>query len=170
VRAKEGEALEALEAETNGKLERTEASFHLKFERIAAGHRNREKALKIHIAELRAKKAAAAPGAPKTRIQEQIEKVSGEISANRADEKEGRKGLKGAIAKQREQIKSTAEAKEMEISEKAEETVKKIDEALEQAIPGEGRTLNKTRESRLGYLEQKLEQGRADIAAMPATG
>jgi hypothetical protein len=30
--------------------------------------------------------------------------------------------------------------------------------------------LNATRENRLGYLEQKLEQGRAAIAAMPSTG
>jgi hypothetical protein len=170
VRAKEGEALEALRAETNGKLERTESSFHIKFKKIATGHRNRETALKAHIAELRAKKAAAAPGTPKTSIQEQIEKVSGEITANRADEKEKRKALKGAVTKQREQIKSKAEAKETEIGEAAEETVKKIDKHWNKQYLSKKEALNKTRESRLGYLEQKLEQGRADIAAMPATG
>ncbi|HXF30876.1 MAG TPA: hypothetical protein VN522_05080 [Solirubrobacterales bacterium] len=170
VRAKEGEALEALQAETNGKLERTEASFHIKFERIANGHRNREKALKAHIAELRAKKAAAAPGTPKTRIQEQIEKVSGEVTANRADEKEKRKALKGAVTRQREQIESTAEAKEVEIGEAAEETVKKIENHWNRQFLAKKEALNKTRESRLGYLEQKLEQGRADIAAMPVVG
>jgi hypothetical protein len=167
VRAKEGEALEALQAETNGKVERTEASFHVKFERIATGHRNREKALKTHIAELRAKKAAAAPGTPKAQIQEQIEKVSGEISANRADEIQKRQTLKSAVTKQREQIQSTAEAKEAEIGEAAEETVKKIDNHWNKQYLAKKEALNKTRESRLGYLEQKLEQGRADIAAMP---
>jgi len=167
VRSKEDQALEALHIETTQKLDRTEASFHIKFERIANGHKNREKALKTHIAELRAKKAAAAPGTPKTGIQEQIEKVSGEISANRADEKEKRKALKGAVTRQRKQIKSVAEAKETEIGEAAEETVKKIDNHWNNQYLAKKEALNKTRESRLGYLEQKLEQGRADIAAMP---
>jgi hypothetical protein len=170
VRAKEGEALEALGAETNGKLERTESSFHVKFERLATGHRNRETALKTHIAELRAKKAAAAPGTPKAQIQEQIEKVSGEVTTNRADEKEKRKALKGAVTRQREQIKSVAEAAETEIGEAAEETVKKIENHWNKQYLTKKEALNKTRESRLGYLGQKLEQGRADIAAMPATG
>ena len=170
VRAKEREALEALGVETNGKLERTESSFHLKFEKIATGHKNREAALKTHIAELRAKKAAAAPGTPKTSIQEQIEKVSGEITANRADEKEKRKALKAAVTKQRGQIKSKAEAKETEIGEAAEETVKKIDNHWNNQYLSKKEALNKTREARLGYLEQKLEQGRADIAAMPVSG
>jgi hypothetical protein len=170
VRSKEAQALEALQIETNQKLDRTEASFHIKFERIATGHRNREKALKAHIAELRAKKAAAAPGTPKTGIQEQIEKVSGEVTANRADEKEKRKALKAAVTKQRGTIKSTAEAKEVEIGEAAEETVKKIDAHWNKQYLAKKEALNKTRESRLGYLDQKLEQGRADIAAMPVTG
>jgi hypothetical protein len=167
VRAKEAKSLEGLQVETNGKLERTEASFHIKFERIATGHKNRETALKTHIAELRAKKAAAAPGTPKTSIQEQIDKVSGEVTANRADEKEKRTALKGAISKQREQIKSAAEAKEVEIGEAAEEVVKKIDDHWNKQYLAKKEALNKTRESRLGYLGQKLEQGRADIAAMP---
>lgn len=169
VRSKERKRLEALTAETASKLERTESSFHHKFEKIHTGHKNRETALKAHIAELRAKKAAAAPGTPKTRIQEQIEKVSGEVTANRADEKEKRKALKTAVAKQRGQIKSKAEAKETEIGEAAEETVKKINNHWNNQYLAKKEALNKTRESRLGYLEQKLEQGRADIAAMPAT-
>jgi hypothetical protein len=170
VRGKEDQALEALHLETNQKLDRTEASFHIKFERIATGHKNREKALKGQIAELRSKKAAAAPGTPKTQIQERIEKVSGEVKANRSDEKEKRQGLKSAITKQRETIKSKAEAKETEIGEAAEETVKKIDNHWNKQYLEKKSALNKTRENRLGYLEQKLEQGRADIAAMPATG
>jgi hypothetical protein len=167
VRAKEGQALEALHIETNQKLDRTDASFHIKFERIANGHKNRENALKAQIAELRAKKAAAAPGTPKTQIQEQIDKVSGEVTANRADEKEKRQALQGAVGKQREQINSTAEGKEMEIGEAAEETVKKIEGHWNKQYLEKKAALNATRENRLGYLEQKLEQGRADIAAMP---
>jgi len=134
-----------------------------------AGDGEELEALKAQIAELRAKKAAAAPGTPKTQLQERIEKVSGEISANRADEIQKRQTLKSAVTKQRDQIQSTAEAKEAEIGEKAEETVKKIDNHWNKQYLGKKEALNKTRESRLGYLEQKLEQGRADIAAMPAT-
>jgi hypothetical protein len=167
VRTKEAKSLEGLQLETNQKLERTEASFHIKFDRIATGHKNRELALKAHIAELRAKKAAAAPGTPKTSIQEQIDKVSGEVTANRADEKEKRQALKNAVTKQRAQIKSAAEAKEVEIGEAAEEVVKKIDDHWNKQYLAKKEALNKTRESRLGYLGQKLEQGRADIAAMP---
>jgi hypothetical protein len=167
VRAKETKTLEGLRLETDQKLERTEASFHIKFERIATGHKNRELALKTHIAELRAKKAAAAPGTPKAQIQEQIDKVSGEVTANRADEKEKRTALKSAVSKQRGQIKSTAEAKEVEIGEAAEEVVKKIDDHWNKQYLAKKEALNKTRESRLGYLGQKLGQGRADIAAMP---
>lgn len=170
VRAKEDQALEALHVETGQKLDRTDASFHVKFERITNGHHNREKTLKGQIAELRAKKAAAAPGTPKTRIQEQIERVSGEVAANRADEKEKRKALKSAVAKQRGQIKAAAEAKEAEIGEAADETVKQIDEHWRGQYLEKKAALNATRESRLGYLQQKLEQGRADIAAMPAGG
>lgn len=169
VRAKEDQALEALQLETNQKLDRAETSFHVKFERIANGHKHRERALKQHIAELRAKKAGAAPGPAKDQIQEQIEKVSGEISANRQDEKSKRGALKEAVAKQRDQIKATAEAKEAEIGEAAAETVKKIDAHWSKAFAAKKAALNTTRENRLGYLEQKLEQGRADIAAMPAT-
>jgi hypothetical protein len=93
--------------------------------------------------------------------------VSGEVTANRADEKEKRKALKAAVTKQRGTIKSRAEAKEVEIGEAAEETVKKIDAHWNKQYLAKKEGLNKTRESRLGYLEQKLEQGRADIAAMP---
>lgn len=167
VRAREDKSLEALHIETNQKLDRTEASFHIKFERIVHGHKNRETALKAHVAELRAKKAAAAAGAPKAKIQEQIEKVSGEVTANRADEKEKRQALKSAVSKQRDQIKSAAEAKEAEIGEAAEETVKKIENHWKEQYLEKKAALNATRENRLGYLEQKLEQGRADIAAMP---
>ena len=106
-------------------------------------------------------------GTPKTGIQEQIEKVSGEVTANRADEKEKRKALKGAVTRQRGQIKATAEAKETEIGEAAEATINKIEDHWNKRYLAKKEALNKTRESRLGYLEQKLAQGRADIAAMP---
>lgn len=170
MRDKEGEALEALALETNGKLDRTEAGFHLKFERIATGHHNREKALKAQIAQLRTEKSAAAPGAPKARVQERIERVGAEVSANRVDERAKRKALKLATTRRRALITEKAEAKEAEIGEAAEETVKKIESHWDAAYLAKKEALNKTRESRLGYLESKLDQGRADIAAMPTAG
>ncbi|HEX4731637.1 MAG TPA: hypothetical protein VH299_10225 [Solirubrobacterales bacterium] len=167
VRAKEGEALEELKLETNGKLERTEVSFHGKFERLSTGHRNREKVLKQQIAELRAQKAGAAAGTAKQQIQERIEKVSGEVAANRQDEISQRGELKSAIAKQRQGIEAAAQAKATELGEAAEETVKKIDNHWNKQYLEKKAALNTTREDRLGYLESKLEQGRAAIAAMP---
>ncbi|MFT3865547.1 MAG: hypothetical protein QM729_14855 [Solirubrobacterales bacterium] len=169
VRSKEGEALEELGLETSGRLGRVEASYHVKFEHIVTGHHNREKALKKQIAELRGKKAEAAAGAPKEAIQERIEAKSAEITANREDEKTKRGELKAATGKQKKQIKEKAEAKEAEIGEAAEETVKKIDDHWKKQYLEKKAALNKTRENRLGYLEQKLEQGRAAIAAMPTT-
>lgn len=170
VRDKEGEEVEELELETDGKLDRTEKSFHQKFEKVTIGHHNRDVALKARLGGLRGEKAEAAPGAPKEAIQERIEKVTGEIAANHEDEKQKRKELKSAITRQRAQITEKAEAKKDEISEAAEETVKKIDNHWNNQYLEKKEALNKTRENRLGYLESKLEQGRADIAAMPTTG
>ena len=45
VRAKEEKELAAIQAATAGKFERIEAGYHVKFEHIVTGHKNREKAL-----------------------------------------------------------------------------------------------------------------------------
>jgi hypothetical protein len=169
VRAKEEKELAAIQATTAGKFERVEASYHVKFEHIVTGHKNREKALKAQIAELRGKKAAAAPGQPKEAIQERIAAKSAEIAANRQDEKNVRAELKSATGKQKKQLKETAEAAEAELGEAAEETVNKINNHWNKQYEEQKAALNSTRENRLGYLESKLEQGRADIAAMPTS-
>jgi hypothetical protein len=170
VRAKEGKALETLKAETSAKLERLEAEFHLKFEKVETGHRNREGALKEQIRGLRGQKSQAAPGTPKEKIQEHIEAVQGEIRANHEDEKARRQDLKKAIEKKRGTTEEAAKEEEVEIGENAEATVKKIDNHWNKAYEEKKAALNATRENRLGYLEQKLDQGRAAVAAMPSTG
>jgi hypothetical protein len=167
VRGKEEKELAAIGAVTAGKFERVESSYHVKFEHIVTGHKNREKALKAQIAELRGKKGAAAPGQPKEGVQERIEAKSAEVAANRQDEMNKRAELKSATGKQKKQIKETGEAAEVELGEAAEETVKKIDGHWNKQYEEKKAALNSTRENRLGYLESKLEQGRADIAAMP---
>jgi hypothetical protein len=169
VRAKEGKELEALAVEAEAKIEKLETSYHTKFGRIATGHRNREKALKAQIAGLRAKKAAAGSVTEKNQIQERIETLSGEVTANRGDEKTKRQALKAAINKQEKELHAAAEAKETELGEAAEETVKKIDQHWNKSYLEKKAALNTTRENRLDYLEKKLEQGRADIAAMPTS-
>ncbi len=169
VRAKEEKELAAIQAATADKFERIEAGYHVKFEHIVTGHNNREKALKAQIAELRGKKAAAAPGQPKEQIQERIAAKSAEVAANRQDEKNKRAELKSATGKQKKQLKETAEASEAELGEAAEETVKKIDNHWNKSYEERKAALNSTRENRLGYLESKLEQGRADVAAMPTS-
>ena len=170
VRAKEGETLEALKAETNGKLERNEATFQPKFAHVANSHHNRESILKEQIRALRAQKSNAAPGQPKEKIQERIEKIQGEIKATREDEKTKRGQLKTSVERKRGSLEAAAKKEEVEIGEKAEVTVKKIDNHWNKAYEAKKEALNSTRENRLGYLEQKLEQGRAAVAAMPANG
>jgi len=168
VRAKEGEKLEALQAATNGKLEANEATFHSKFEHVANSHHNRESILKEQIRALRAQKSVAAPGQPKEKIQERIERIQGEIKATREDEKTKRGQLKKSVEGKRETIESSAKEEEVAIGEKAEATVNKINNHWAKAYDEKAAALNSTREDRLGYLETKLEQGRAAVAAMPA--
>jgi hypothetical protein len=168
VRAKEGEELEALQAETNGKLEANAATFQPKFEHVANSHQNRENILKEQIRALRAQKSNAAPGQPKERIQERIEKIQGEIKANREDEKTKRGQLKKSVEAKRAAIESAAKEEEVAIGEKAESTIGKINKHWAKAYEEKKEALNSTRENRLGYLETKLEQGRAAVAAMPA--
>jgi hypothetical protein len=170
VRAKEGEAVEALRAETTGKLEGNEATFQPKFEHVQNSHHNRESILKEQIRSLRGQKSQAAPGPAKEKVQERIEKVQGEIKANREDEKTKRGQLKGAVEGKREAIEAAAKEEEAALGEKAEETVKKIDNHWNKSYEEKKAALNTTRENRLAYLETKLEQGRAAVAAMPSTG
>jgi hypothetical protein len=169
VRAKEGKALEALKAETETQIDNTEASYNVKFEHVEVGSRNREEALHKHVSELRTKKAAAGSPEGKAQVQERISAVIAEIAANTKAEKEKRIALKAAITKKEKEIRDAAAAKETEIGEAAEETVKKIDGHWNNAYLEKKSALNKTRENRFGYLEKKLEQGRADIAAMPTS-
>jgi hypothetical protein len=169
VKAKEVETLERLQAEAAAKYERAETSYHAKYEKIATGHKNREIALKGQIAELRTKKAAAKSPEQKTQIQELIAKKSEEVSANRQDEKTKRSELKSAVGKQKAQIKAASQAKEEEVAGAAEATVQKINNHWNSQYLAKKSALNETRESRLEYLETKLEQGRAAIAAMPTT-
>jgi hypothetical protein len=169
VKAKETEEREALSAQVSSKFERIESSYHSKFERIVRGHHKREAALKAQIGTLREQKAATPAGPGKESIQARIEKKSGEVAANRADEAEKRKGLKAATAKQKSALKATSEEAEGRLAENARATIQKIQNHWSKAYEEKKAALNTTRENRLDYLETKLEQGRADIAAMPAT-
>ncbi len=166
-RAKEGKALEALKAETERQIGDTEASFHVKFEKVEIGHHNREEALHKHVAELRTKKAAAGSTEQKAKVQERIDAVIAEIAANNKGEKEKRETLKASITKVEKEIREGAAAKEAEIGETGEATVKKIEGHWNREYLEKKAALNSTRENRLGYLETKLEQGRAALAAMP---
>jgi len=170
VRAKEGEKLEALQAATNEKLEANEATFHSKFEHVANSHHNRESILKEQIRALRAQKSNAAPGQPKEKIQERIERIQGEIKATREDEKTKRGQLKASVEGKREAIESSSREERVAIGETAEATIKKIDKHWNKVYEQKKAALSTTLENRLGYLESKLEQGRAAIAAMPSTG
>jgi hypothetical protein len=170
VKAKGTESLEALKAETEKLIGNLEASYNVKFEKVEIGHHNREEALHKHVAELRTKKAAAKSTELKEKVQERISAVIAEIAANNSSEKEKRQTLKAAIEKKEGELREGASSKESEITEGTAETVKKIDNHWNKQFLEKKAALNSTRENRLGYLESKLEQGRAAIAAMPTNG
>jgi hypothetical protein len=168
VRRTEEEEAEALKAEFGAKLERAMGSYQAKLDRISHGRHTFESRTHERIDELRAAKAQATDVAQKNAIQEQITGLIAEISAKRQEESKKRAELKASFGKQKEEI-NVAEAKQQTaVGEAADEKIEKISKHWKSAYNEKKATLNVKRESQLGYLEAKLEKGRADIATMPA--
>ncbi len=170
VRSAEGEELETSKVEARGKLERALASYQAKLERVAGGHEKFEAQARERIDLLRARKAAAADVAQKTAIQEQIATLIAEINAKRKEEVGKRSALKSAFRAQKQVIQTAAAKREAEIGEAAEAKIEKIAKHWKNAFVARKASLNSKRENQLGYLDAKLEKGRADIATMPAAG
>jgi predicted HicB family RNase H-like nuclease len=166
-RGEEGE-LEALGVEFGAKLDRATAGYQAKLARIVNGRRSFESRAHEQIDALRATKAQTADVAQKNAIQEQITGLSGEISSKRQEESQKRAELKAAFGKQKEEIHTAQAKQETAIGEAAEAKIEKASTHWKNVYNTRKSTLNSKRESQLGYLEAKLEKGRADIAAMPA--
>lgn len=168
IRRAEEDELETLKGETKTKLERASGSYGAKLELLANGHQTFEDGAHAHIDALRAKKAKTKDVAQKNVIQEQITAIIAEINAKRQEESAKRTELKTAFQALKKKIQAAAAKDETEIGEAAEEKIEKVAKHWKSAYDAKKASLNSKRESQLGYLGAKLEQGRADIATMPA--
>jgi hypothetical protein len=170
VRGGEDDDLEAVAAEYGAKLDRATASYQLKLSNIVRGRQTFEASLHEQIDTLRSRKAAATDVAQKTAIQERIAVLVKQISAKRQELTQKRTDLKAAFRTQKQQLQATQADRESEIAAAAEAKIAKIAQHWKTAAEAKKATLNSKRESQLGYIEAKLEKGRADIASMPTVG
>jgi len=170
IRRAEEEELEALGTEFEAKLARAAASYQAKLGRVVAGRTTFESRTHEQIDALRAKKSQAADVAQKNAIQEQITSLIAAISAKRQEESKKRAELKASFGAQKEEIHAAEAKKETAIGEAAEAKIEKAAKHWKNAYNEKKATLNSKRESQLGYLDAKLEKGRADIATMPTSG
>ena len=170
VRGAEDDDLEAVAAEYGAKLDRATASYQLKLTNIVRGRQTFEAATHDQIDSLRAQKARTADIAQKNAIQERITALIGQITAKRQELTQKRADLKAAFREQKQVLQTGQAERETEITEAAEAKIAKIAKHWKVAADNKKATLNSKRESQLGYIEAKLEKGRADIASMPTVG
>jgi hypothetical protein len=170
VRSIEADDLEATAADYGAKLDRASASYQLKLTNIVRGRQTFETATHERIDALRAQKAQTPDVAGKTAIQERIAALIEQINVKRQELSGKRADLKAAFREQKQQLQSAQAERETEITEAAEAKIAKIARHWKTAAEAEKASLNSKRESQLGYLEAKLEKGRADIASMPTVG
>jgi hypothetical protein len=170
VRGIEGDDLEAVAAEYGAKLDRATASYQLKLTNVVRGRQTFEAAMHERIDALRSQKAKTTPVAQKNAIQEQIAALIGQITAKRQELTQKRADLKAAFRGQKQQLQAAQAKRETQIAEAAEAKIAKIARHWKAAAEAKKASLNSKRESQLGYLEAKLEKGRADIASMPTVG
>jgi hypothetical protein len=167
VRGAEADDLEAAAAEYGAKLDRATANYQLKLSNIVRGRQTFETATHERIDALRAQKAQTTDVAQKTAIQERIATLIAQITAKRQELTQKRADLKAAFRAQKQQLQAAQADRETEIAEAAEAKIAKIASHWKAAAEAKKASLNSKRESQLGYLEARLEKGRADIASMP---
>lgn len=170
VRAVEGDDLEAVAAEYGAKLDRAGASYQLKLTNIVRGRQTFEDATHARIDALRRQKAQTPNAAGKTAVQERIAVLIERIAAKREELTRKRANLKAAFRAQKQRLQTAQAERETEIGKAAEAKIAQIAKHWKVAADNKKATLNTKRESQLGYLEAKLEKGRADIASMPTVG
>jgi hypothetical protein len=170
VRGVENSDLEDVGAEYGAKLDRATASYRLKLANIVRGRQTFEAATHERIDALRSQKAQAPDIAQKTAIQEQISDLIDRINAKRQELTQKRADLKAAFRTQKQQLQAAQADRETEITEATEARIAKIARHWKTAAEAKKAVLNSKRESQLGYIEAKLEKGRADIASMPTVG
>lgn len=170
VRGVEDDDLEAVAAEYGAKLDRATSSYQLKLTNIVGGRQTFEDATHDRINALRAQKARTPNAAGKVEIQERIAALIAQIAAKRTELTQKRADLKAAFREQKQLLQAAQVEREKEIGEAAEAKIEKIAKHWKLAAANKKATLNTKREGQLGYIEAKLEKGRADIASMPTVG
>lgn len=170
VRGIEADDLEAVAAEYGAKLDRATASYQLKLTNIVRGRQTFEAAMHGRIDALRRQKAQTPSAAAKAEIQERIAALIGQIDAKREELARKRADLKAAFREQKQLLQTAQAERETEVGEAADAKIAKIAKHWKVAAEDKKAALNSKRESQLGYIEAKLEKGRADIASMPVTG
>jgi hypothetical protein len=170
VRNVEDDDLEAVAAEYGAKLDRAAAGYQLKLTNIVRGRQTFETATHERIDALRTQKARTADVAQKTAIQARIAALIEQINAKRQELAQKRADLKAAFREQKQLLQGAQAARETEITEAAEAKIAQIAKHWKTAAEKRKASLNSKRENQLGYIEAKLEKGRADIALMPTVG
>src|ERR1700709_1993805 len=153
--------------------EEAKTEFDAKSKEKAASVHGRqpfEAAMHERIDALRSQKAKTTPVAQKNAIQEQIAALIRQITAKRQELTQKRADLKAAFPGQKQPLQAAQAKREPQIAEAAEAKIAKIARHWKAAAEAKKASLNSKRESQLGYLEAKLEKGRADIASMPTVG
>lgn len=170
VRRIEDDDLAAIAAEYGAKLDRAGASHQLKLANVVRGRQTFEDAMRSRINALRKQKAQTPNATGKAEIQERIAALIEQINAKRQELVQKRADLKAAFREQKQLLQTAQAEREAEIAEAADAKVAKIAKHWQLAAENKKATLNSKRESQLGYIEAKLEQGRASIASMPTVG
>jgi hypothetical protein len=170
IRGNEHEEVLAVETEFKEKLEKAARNYQSVLNRISDDHHGLEDKLHEEIDKLRIQKAKANGAAAKAKVQEQITKLSKAVGENRTKEKEDRAATAGNYRNQKEKLTGNRAAKKAAAEEAADEVVAHIARHYRKAFDNKKASLQGKRDTQLAYLEVKLEQGRLDVASMPAVG
>lgn len=170
VRAKEHEEVLAVEAEFKVKLEKAARNYQSVLNRISENHHGLEDELHEEIDKLRIKKAKAQGAAAKAKVQRQITTFTKAVGENRTVEKQERAETAGNYRNQKEKLTTNKLAKKSEVEEGADEVVAHIARHYKKTFNNKKASFQAKRDTQLAYLELKLEQGRLDVASMPAVG
>jgi hypothetical protein len=170
IRRAEDEEAAALDAEFAAKVKKAAASYREKLQRVETGNRNFETHVNEQIAALRAQKAQTLDVAQKNAIQERIAAKIDDLRTKRDEESQKRAELKQGFRTQKAELHTAEQKKEEEIQAAAEAKIQKSAKHWKQVLAEKETDLDAKRDSQLAYLTAKAEQGRADIASMPAEG
>jgi hypothetical protein len=169
IRRGEGEEMEALDAEFAARIRKAAESYREKIARVETGHRNFETKVNEQIADLRAQKAKTPDLSGKDAIQKRITAKIDQLRVKRKEKSQKRAELKEGFRDQKAELRAAERKKENEIQAVAEAKIEKSSRHWKQLYVEKKAKLDAKRDRQLAYLTAKAEQGRANIASMPAS-